>query len=130
MVRIDSYSGNFNYLNSKQRSTIVRIHLPPDAPGTVLDESWDSGDEPDTDIPPSEMIEIFSKRLAGYLFNSSRPEKTRLIEWCRANADRLDREWAETQIADLRKEIASAEKQIKRLELDYLCDDESDNAPR
>jgi len=125
MVRIDSYSGNFNYLNSKQRSTIVRIHLPPDAPGTVLDESWDSGDEPDTtDIPPSEMIEIFSKRLAGYLFNSSRPEKTRLIEWCRANADRLDREWAETQIADLRKEIASAEKKIKRLELDYLSDDE------
>ena len=37
---------------------------------------------------------------------------------------------AETKIAALRKEIASAEKQIKRLELDYLCDDESDDAPR
>lgn len=124
MVRIDSYSGNFNYLNSKQLSTIVRIHLPEDAPAPVLDESWDEGTEPDTDIPPSEMIEIFSKRLSGYLFNSSRPEKTRLIEWCRANAVRLDRQWAETQISDLRKEIASAEKKIKRLEIDYLCDSE------
>lgn len=124
MVRIDSYSGNFNYLNSNNRSTIIRIHLPQDAPATVLDESWDEGDEPETDLPPSEMVEIFSKRLAGYLFNSSRPEKTRLIEWCRANADRLDREWAETQIADLRKQIASSEKKIKRLELDYLCDAE------
>ena len=32
MVRIDNYSGNFNYLNSKDRSTIVRIYLPEDAP--------------------------------------------------------------------------------------------------
>ena len=130
MVRIDSYSGNFNYLNSKDRSTIVRIYLPDDAPENVLDESWSEGDEPDTDLPPSEMVELFSKRLAAYLFNSARPRKERLIAWCRANAARLDREWAETRIAVLRKEIASAEKQIKRLELDYLCDDESDDAPR
>ena len=64
MVRIDSYSGNFNYLNSKDRSTIVRIYLPEDAPENVLDESWAEGDEPDTDLPPSEMVELFSKRLA------------------------------------------------------------------
>ena len=38
-------------------------------------------------------------------------------------AARLDREWAETKIAALRKEIVSAEKQIKRLQLDYFCDD-------
>ena len=124
MVRIDSYSGNFNYLNSKDRSTIVRIYLPDGAPENVLDESWPEGEEPDTDLPPSEMIELFSKRLAGYLFNSARPRKEVLIKWCRANAARLDREWAETKIAALRKEIASAEKQIKRLELDYLHDDE------
>ncbi len=137
MVRIDSYSGNFNYLNSKDRSTIVRIYLPDDAPENVLDESWSEGDEPDTDLPPSEMVELFSKRLATYMFNSARPRKERLIAWCRANAARLDRDWAETKIAALRKEIASAEKQIasaekqiKRLELDYLCDDESDDAPR
>ena len=122
MVRIDSYSGNFNYLNSKDRSTIVRIYLPDDAPENVLDESWPEGDEPDTDLPPSEMVELFSKRLATYLINSARPRKERLIAWCRANAARLDREWAETKIAALRKEIVSAEKQIKRLELDYLCD--------
>ena len=130
MVRIDSYSGNFNYLNSKDRSTIVRIYLPDDAPENVLDESWSEGDEPDTDLPPSEMVELFSKRLAEYWINSARPRKERLIAWCRTNAARLDRDWAETKIAALRKEIASAEKQIKRLELDYLCDDESDNAPR
>ena len=137
MVRIDSYSGNFNYLNSKDRSTIVRIYLPDDAPENVLDESWSEGDEPDIDLPPSEMVELFSKRLAEYWINSARPRKERLIAWCRANASRLDRDWAETKIAALRKEIASAEKQIasaekqiKRLELDYLCDDESDDAPR
>ena len=124
MVRIDSYSGNFNFLNSKDRSTIVRIHLPDDAPEKVLVESWEAGDEPDTDLPPSEMVELFSKRLAGYLFNSARPRKEELIKWCRANAARLDREWAETKIAAFRKEIASAEKQIKRLELDYLSDNE------
>ena len=116
MVRIDSYSGNFNYLNSKDRSTIVRIYLPEDAPENVLDESWAEGDEPDTDIPPSEMVELFSKRLAAYLFNSARPRKERLIAWCRAKAARLDREWAETKIAALRKEIASAEKQIASAE--------------
>lgn len=124
MVSIDSYSGNFNYLNSKDRSTIVRISLPDGAPENVLDESWPEGEEPDPDLPPSEMVELFSRRLASYLFNSARPRKEELIKWCRANAARLDREWAETKIAALRKEIASAEKQIKRLELDYLSEDE------
>ena len=124
MVRIDSYSGNFNYLNSKDRSTIVRIHLPDDAPEKVLDESWEEGDEPDTDLPPSEMLEHIAKRLKGYLFNSERSRKEELIKWCRANSSRLDREWAETKIAALREAISIAEKQIKRLELDYLNDDE------
>ena len=36
MVSIDSYSGNFNYLNSKDRSTIVRISLPDGAPENVV----------------------------------------------------------------------------------------------
>jgi hypothetical protein len=98
--------------------------LPDDAPEKVLVESWEAGDEPDTDLPPSEMVEHIAKRLAGYLFNSAAPRKEELIKWCRANAARLDREWAETKISALRKEIASAEKQIKRLELDYLSEDE------
>ena len=125
MVHIDSYSGNFNYLNSKDRSTIVCIYLPDGAPENVLDESWPEGEEPDTDLPPSEMVEHIAKRLKGYLFNSARPQKEELIKWCRTNSSRLDREWAETKIAALRNDIASAEKQIKRLEMDYLSEDES-----
>ncbi len=52
MVRIDSYSGNFNFLNSKDRSTIVCIYLPDGAPENVLDESWPEGEEPDTECLP------------------------------------------------------------------------------
>lgn len=98
----------------------VEVRLPD---GTTLGELWEADREPDIeDRPPSEVIELIATRVEEYLLATDRPEKRKKIEWCRCNADLLDRVWAQESAAELERQAGLAIEAASRLRQKYLLE--------
>jgi len=94
----------------------VSLRLPADAPQREISQTWDLDDEPDVDdLPPSEVIEIISQRLEHYLFSTGREEDRKVIAWVRANAARLDAEWAASEAEQIPRRIVRLQGRLEEL---------------
>lgn len=124
-VTITGYTGCFDYLHPDRKQTCIRLSLPDGAPAPELSESWPEDDAPAwEDRPPSEIVDLIAARLESYWISTGREKKREVIAWCRQNIVRLDREWAETYIRYMEKEIAGMNKRIASLRAEYIEVDE------
>lgn len=106
------------YLGENEKQWHVKMKLPN---GQWLSELWPEDEEPEIEgLPPSDVVERISEQLEKYLFKSNREETRKLIEWCRENAEELDRLWAETEIKRIRNELTKLTKQAEELQAMYL----------
>jgi hypothetical protein len=121
-----SYSKNLGRYNlcSADKSWSLHLNLPKDAPARGLSQLFDEDQEPQIEgCVPSEIVEMISERLESYLFSTDRPEKRKVIEWCRANADRLNSEWAKSEIERCKAKIERLQREMSGL-ADYILPEE------
>jgi hypothetical protein len=129
-VSVDSYTHNANLFDPTKQYVCIRVWLPDGAPMKFLAESWNEGKEPDIENrPPSQVVEEISDKLEKAWIDTSREEKRKAIEWCRANAELLDRLWAEGLIRAEQRTIARSQKRIRKLLTDYLDTDDEPQEP-
>ena len=116
MIYIRKRLGRYN-LCSTEKEWLVSIQFPSGSLFQRIRETWAEEDEPDIDgLPPSEVIELISERVESHLISSSRKEERKIIGWVRENAERLDAQWAQDEIAQKRKCIERLHSEIKSLE--------------
>ncbi len=128
-VRIDSYSGNFNWLNSADRSTCIRILLPDGAPAKCLSDTWPEDKEPHwEDEPPSEVVRLIKRRVSEY-WSTAKDKQLALIAWCEAHSAELDHSWATGLIVVMQKEHAALHVEIDRIRYEFLTDDDGELLP-
>jgi hypothetical protein len=92
--------GRYNLLSSDEQWQVVLRA----SNGKIVSETFD--DEPEIDdLPPSEVAEVLSARIEGFLFSSARENQRATIAWFRENAELIDSDWARNRIASLRQQI-------------------------
>jgi len=116
--------GCYDFCHPTAKECMICITLPPDAPSTNLSAIWADGEEPDIDdMPPSEVTELISLRIEGYLLSTSREENRKIIDWIRDKADWLDAMWAREEIERLIRQTAKLTDRITALRQDFLYDE-------
>lgn len=111
--------GRYN-MCSNEKEWQLYMYLPDGAPQKSIGAIFKDGQEPDIGgATPMEIIDIIVNRWGEFIYRSGQNKDDATVEWCRANSDILNREWAE-------REIKSVNDQIERLNerkdalLDYL----------
>lgn len=104
-------TGRFNlFSNEKQQQVYLYT------PAGNLSELWDENEaDYDSNMLPSEVVEIIEKRLKAYWINTAREEKLVRISEIKKRIGEFDRLWLEGRIEGAEKSLSSLRNQLQDL---------------
>ena len=118
-VRVHKRLGHYNLMRPSEQQWLLEISgLPEDAPARAVSAMFDEDEEPaeDEGSAPTEVAEEIYERNEWLWLSTSRDRDRQVIEWIRANSERVDADWAQGRLPMLQRRRESLDDEISRLE--------------